>query len=171
MASLQASLRSRSAQAGDSLAAQLEEINELLHDASQTHHYATLFVGVYDDSTRRLHYANCGHNPPMLVRADGGEVERLAPTGMVIGLMKPWSCETAEVEIRKGDTLVVFSDGATDALTDDGEDFGEARLLQTVDTHIEKPVAELLGAVVDTVRRFSESEQEDDLTLLVARGR
>jgi sigma-B regulation protein RsbU (phosphoserine phosphatase) len=171
MASLQASLRSRSAQAGDSLAPQLEEINELLHDASQTHHYATLFVGVYDDTTRRLHYANCGHNPPMLVRARGGEVERLAATGMVIGLMKPWSCETADVEIRKGDTLVVFSDGATDALTDDGEFFGEARLLETVDTHIEKPVAELLGAVVDTVRRFSESEQEDDLTLLVARGR
>ena len=64
MASLQASLRSRSAQAGDALAEQLEEINQLLHDASQTHHYATLFVGVYDDTTRRLHYANCGHNPP-----------------------------------------------------------------------------------------------------------
>jgi len=171
MASLQASLRSRSAQAGDALAEQLQEINQLLHDASQTHHYATLFVGVYDDTTRRLHYANCGHNPPMLLRAGGDEVVRLAPTGMVIGLMEPWSCETAEVEIGEGDTLVVFSDGATDALTDEGEDFGEERLLETVRTHLDKSVAELLGAVVDTVRRFSESEQEDDLTLLVARGR
>jgi sigma-B regulation protein RsbU (phosphoserine phosphatase) len=90
---------------------------------------------------------------------------------MVIGLMEPWSCETAEVELQPGDTLVVFSDGATDALSDDGEDFGEERLLETVATHIEKPVAELLGAVVDTVRRFSGTEQEDDLTLLVARAR
>jgi serine phosphatase RsbU (regulator of sigma subunit) len=171
MASLQASLRSRSAQAADSLAAQLAEVNQLLHDSSQTHHYATLFLGVYDDATRRLHYANCGHNPPMLLRARGGDVERLSPTGMVVGLMRPWSCETAEVELGPGDTLVVFSDGATDALTDDGEEFGEARLLETVQAHLEKPVAELLGAVVDTVRRFSGTEQEDDLTLLVARAR
>jgi sigma-B regulation protein RsbU (phosphoserine phosphatase) len=171
MASLQASLRSRSAQAGDSLAPQLAEINQLLHDSSQTHHYATLFLGVYDDASRRLHYANCGHNPPMLLRTGGAEVERLAPTGMVIGLLEAWSCETSEVELRPGDTLVVFSDGATDALSDDGEDFGEDRLLETVQAHIEKPVAELLGAVVDTVRRFSGSEQEDDLTLLVARAR
>jgi sigma-B regulation protein RsbU (phosphoserine phosphatase) len=170
MASLQASLRSRSAQAGDSLAAQLEEVNQLLHEASQTHHYATLFVGVYDDATRRLHYANCGHNPPFLLRA-GGEVERLAPTGMVIGLITPWSCETADVELRRGDTLVVFTDGVTDALSDDEEEFGEQRLLKTLQAHIEKPVAELLGAVVDTVRRFSGSEQEDDLTLLLARAR
>jgi serine phosphatase RsbU (regulator of sigma subunit) len=171
MASLQASLRSRSAQAGDSLAPQLAEVNQLLHDSSQTHHYATLFLGVYEDDSRHLHYANCGHNPPILFRADGGGVERLAPTGMVVGLMEPWSCETAEVQLQPGDTLVVFSDGATDALSDDGEDFGEERLLETVQAHIEKPVAELLGAVVDTVRRFSGSEQEDDLTLLVARAR
>jgi sigma-B regulation protein RsbU (phosphoserine phosphatase) len=171
MASLQASLRSRSAQAGDSLAPQLAEVNQLLHDSSQTHHYATLFLGVYEDDSRRLHYANCGHNPPMLIRAEGGEVERLAPTGMVVGLMESWSCETAEVELHPGDTLVVFSDGATDALSDDGEDFGEERLLETVQLHIGKPVAELLGAVVDTVRRFSGTEQEDDLTLLVARAR
>lgn len=171
MASLQATLRSRSAQAGDSLAPQLAEVNQLLHDSSETHHYATLFLGVYDDTSRRLHYANCGHNPPMLLRSAGREVERLAPTGMVVGLMKPWSCETAEVELHPGDTLVVFSDGATDALSDDGEDFGEERLLATVEAHVEKPVAELLGAVVDTVRRFSGSEQEDDLTLLVARAR
>jgi sigma-B regulation protein RsbU (phosphoserine phosphatase) len=170
MASLQASLRSRSAQAGDSLVPQLAEVNQLLHDSSQTHHYATLFLGIYDDGSRRLHYANCGHNPPMLLRA-GGEVERLAPTGMVVGLMEPWSCETAEVELGLGDTLVVFSDGATDALSDDGEDFGEDRLVETVQAHLDKPVAELLGAVVDTVRRFSGSEQEDDLTLLVARAR
>ena len=170
MASLQASLRSRSAQAGDALVRQLEETNQLLHDSSQTHHYATLFLGVYHDTSRRLHYANCGHNPPFLLRA-GGEVERLAPTGMVIGLIEPWSCETAEVELRPGDTLVIYSDGATDALADDGEEFGEARLLETLQLHVEKPVAELLGAVVDTVRRFSGSEQEDDLTLLLARAR
>jgi sigma-B regulation protein RsbU (phosphoserine phosphatase) len=170
MASLQASLRSRSAQAGDSLAEQLAEINGLLHDASQTHHYATLFIGVYDDASRTLHYANCGHNPPMILRADGA-VERLSPTSMVIGLMTPWSCETAQTSLGEGDTLVVFSDGATDALTDEGEEFGEERLLGTVRAHVDKPAAELLGAVVDTVRRFSESEQEDDLTLLVARGR
>jgi sigma-B regulation protein RsbU (phosphoserine phosphatase) len=170
MASLQASLRSRSAQAGDALVHQLEETNQLLHDSSQTHHYATLFLGVYDDASGRLHYANCGHSPPFLLRA-GGEVERLTPTGMVIGLIEPWSCETAEVALQPGDTLVVYSDGATDALADDGEDFGEARLLETLQTHVEKPVAELLGAVVDTVRRFSGSEQEDDLTLLLARAR
>jgi sigma-B regulation protein RsbU (phosphoserine phosphatase) len=170
MASLQASLRSRSAQAGEALALQLEEVNRLLHEASQTHHYATLFVGVYNDASRCLLYANCGHNPPFLLRANG-EVERLAPTGMVVGLIEPWSCETAEVELRPRDTLVVYTDGVTDALSDDGEEFGEARLLETLQTHVERPVAELLGAVVDTVRRFSGSEQEDDLTLLLARAR
>ena len=73
--------------------------------------------------------------------------------------------------MQPGDTLVVFTDGVTDALTDAGEEFGEERLMETLETHVDKPVAELLGAVVDTVHRFTESEQEDDLTLLVARGR
>src|SRR5207245_9008269 len=76
MASLQASLRSRSAHDMLDLPRQLRSVNQLLYRFSETNRYATLFLGLYDDASRRLLYANCGHNPPMVLRRDG-RVERL----------------------------------------------------------------------------------------------
>jgi sigma-B regulation protein RsbU (phosphoserine phosphatase) len=170
MAALQASLRSRDPEDMLDLPRQLRAVNQLLYRSSETNRFASLFIGVYDDRTRRVLYANCGHNPPLLLRRAGG-VERLEPTAAVLGILEDWECTTGEVTIGAGDVLGLYTDGVVEAFSDEGEEFGEARFEATLRPRMDAPLAAVLSEVVANVVRFSGREQEDDLTLLLARGR
>ena len=168
MASLRASLRTLSPRAGD-LAGRLGAVNRLLVESTEPSRYATLFLGEYDDGARRLRYVNCGHNPPVLLRADG-RVERLLPTAMVVGLVEEWTCDVAQTGMGPGDLLVVYSDGISEAADAQDEEFGEWRLVETAGAHRAEPLPDLLEAVFAEVRRFSLGDQADDQTLVIARG-
>jgi len=167
MASLQANLRALYRQAPHDLARLLDAVNRTFYDSTAANHYATLFFGLYDDATRVLTYANCGHLPPVLLRADGS-VERLGVTAGVIGLFTPWECCTSTVGLAAGDTLVVFTDGASEASSNGGEEFGEDRLLAVIREHRGEPAVQLLQTIVDEVRAYGGVDQYDDLTLIVA---
>jgi len=170
MANLQANLRSQYARAQDDLPGLMRSVNRLFHQSTSAGLYATMFFADYSDATRRLRYVNCGHNPPLIVRPDGKHL-RLESTATVIGLIEPWDCEVGEAELRPGDLLVIYSDGATEAESDAGEFFGEERLVQATRAHAHLPVVEAARAMAQAVHAFSESTQEDDLTLLVARAK
>ena len=170
MANLQANLRSRYALALDDLPRLLSSVNQLFHENTPEDRYATLFFAVYDDHSRELEYANCGHNAPLLFRADGG-LERLGSTSTVIGLFPDWKCETRFVTLQPGDLLVIFTDGVTEANDAADEEFGEARLIETIRAHRNSPPAELIEAIQNEVKSFSGGEQSDDLTLVIARAR
>ncbi len=170
MAGLQANLRSHYAAGLDDLPRCLEAVNRLFFESSPSNHYATLFFALYEDASRRLRYANCGHPPPLVLRPDGS-VERLESTATVLGLFEKWQPSVRDVQLAPGDTLFVFSDGVTEARSDEGEEFGEARLLEALRAVLHMPVQEMLRAVVETVRKFSGSEQDDDVTVVIARAR
>jgi sigma-B regulation protein RsbU (phosphoserine phosphatase) len=106
----------------------------------------------------------------MLLRANG-RIDRLPPTAAVIGLFDEWTCTVAETRIEPGDTLVIFTDGVTEAMRGEDEEFGEERLFETIRTHADAPSSVLLSATVAAVKAFSGSSQSDDLTLVIARGR
>jgi len=178
MANLQANLRSQYAMAADDLGRLLASVNRLFHQNTADGSYATLFFGDYDDCSRRMRYVNCGHLPPLLLRAGrdsnhpGSEqprVERLHSTCTVLGLFEEWQVEVAEVQFAPGDTLVLYTDGVTEAASADGEEFGDLRLLETLGACCSFPDASLLEAIVTAVEQFSSSEQQDDITLVVAR--
>ncbi|MFQ5817833.1 MAG: SpoIIE family protein phosphatase [Terriglobia bacterium] len=170
MANLQANLRSQYAVALDDFPRLLHSVNRLFYDSTAPSHYATFFFALYDDARRRLRYANCGHIPPLLLRGDA-RVDRLTATATVLGLFEEWESTIGEVQLAPGDTLVIFSDGITEAMSDAGEEFGVARLLDTLRANSHLTVPALLSAIVTTVQQFSGREQEDDLTLVVARPR
>jgi sigma-B regulation protein RsbU (phosphoserine phosphatase) len=94
--------------------------------------FCTLFYGVYDPAAGTLVYLNAGHNPPFLLRAAGGEPERLEATGMLLGLFPDASYRKGEARLAPGDLLVVFSDGVSEAFNEEGEEFGEDRLLDVL---------------------------------------
>jgi sigma-B regulation protein RsbU (phosphoserine phosphatase) len=142
----------------------------LFFDSTSPEHYATLFFGVYDDSSRELKYVNCGHNPPLVVRLDG-RVEHLSATATVFGLFENWNCSTGETTIEEGDILVIFSDGVTEASDAAGQEFGEARLIDILKGQAHSSATSILESIVAEVQRFSPGDQNDDLTLVVARGR
>jgi phosphoserine phosphatase RsbU/P len=179
MANLQANLRSQYALAVDDLPRLLNSVNHLFYENTDEASYATLFFADYDDSSRKLRYANCGHLPPLLLRAgrnskeasERPKVERLSSTCTVMGLFEAWQCEIAEVELAPGDTLVLYTDGVTEATNADGEEFGESHLLDTLKSHANLPMGPLLQAVVAAVQRFSGgNDQQDDITLVIARS-
>ncbi len=169
-ASLQASLRSHYALGTGDLAARLESTNRLFHECVAEGRFATLFLGEYDDRTRRLRYANCGHVPPLVLREDGTR-EWLAPTAGVLGLGAAWRCAVATTALGPGDTLLVCSDGLTEARSAALEEFGTARLEEAVRALRRLAPAALLAALAARVREFSGGEPADDLTLLVVRPR
>jgi sigma-B regulation protein RsbU (phosphoserine phosphatase) len=170
MSNLQAHLRSQYAVTAGELGRLLSSVNTMFFESTGPRHYATLFLGDYDDAGRRLRYVNCGHNPPLLLRASG-QVETLGVTAPAVGMMDGWDGRIQEVSLEPGDLLVLYSDGVTEALSDQGEEYGEQRLLEVVRAYRDRPAGELLERLVERVQEFSGLEQEDDLTLLVAQVR
>jgi sigma-B regulation protein RsbU (phosphoserine phosphatase) len=169
MANLQANLRSRYMVALEDPHQLLQSVNRLFVENTPEDSYATLFYADYDDANHCLRYANCGHNPPLLLRANG-EIERLEATATVLGLFSKWNCEVKKASLGPGDVLVIYTDGITEAPNQDGEEFGESRLLEIVHAHKKVEVREMLSAILAEVQQFSGASQADDLTLVIARA-
>jgi|CXWL01.1.fsa_nt_gi sigma-B regulation protein RsbU (phosphoserine phosphatase) len=173
-ANLQATLRSQTVALAGDLPGFMATVNRLFFAATSPEHFATLFLGIYDDATRRLRYVNCGHNAPLLARADGG-FDQLNSTAPALGLMEKWTACEREVELREGDTLLIYSDGVTEARRENDatgdEEFGDARLTASLCQHARRPLADLPGAILEDVKAFAGPEPQDDRTLVALRGR
>jgi phosphoserine phosphatase RsbU/P len=170
MANLQANLRSQYALALEDIPRLLRSVNQLFYKNTENNNYATTFFAVYDDETQRLRYVNCGHNPPILVRASGA-VEYLKATATVLGLFEEWDCSVAELKLAAGDVLVIYTDGISEASPNEEDEFGEQRLIDAARDGRERSADEILEAIISEVQAFSRGEQADDMTLIVARGR
>jgi len=170
MANLQASLRSQSALAFDQPEALLRSVNRLFYDNTGDNAYASLFFAEYDDATRRLRYANCGHLSGLLLRADGN-VDQLDSTSTLLGLFEEWDCSMRDQEVSPGDVLALYTDGITEASNGRGEEFGERCLVEALRQHRQLSCQALLATIVDEVRRFSPQEQHDDITAIIAKFR
>ncbi len=169
MAALQASLRTHYAVSAVDLGERIEFVNRLLYECTAAEHYAGLFVGEYDDGSGRLRYANCGHVPPLLVRDD--RVERLRPTGSVLGVFEHWGGAIEEVMLGHGDVLALVTDGIIEATDAADAEFGELRLLSTLLRYRHLPPESLARAVSRDVRLSCRTRPIDDATILVARVR
>ncbi len=168
MAHLQANLRSQSAIARDQPRRFLRSVNQLFYENSTDSAYATLFFAEYDDKTRRLRYANCGHLSALVLRGDDS-LERLDSTGTVLGLFSEWDCSISELEIFSGDTLALYTDGITESFNNAGDEYGEQRLIEVLRRNRDLSSEALLASIVEDVQHFSPHEQHDDITLIVAK--
>lgn len=168
MANLQANLRSQCATALDRPLDLLQSVNSLFCENTVDGAFATLFFAEYDDRLTRVRYANCGHLPALLLRADGA-VERMNATATVLGLFKDWECSTGECRLAPGDTFALYTDGITESFNSRGEEFGQERLIAALRRHRELPAQELLASVVEEVHEYMPLEQGDDITLIVAK--
>lgn len=170
MANLQATLRSQCSMSVAGLATLLRAVQKLYFESTEPHHFATLFFCAFDPATRRLSYVNCGHNPPILLRA-GGEVERLGPTATVLGLLPDWTCAEEAVTLGPGDLLLVYSDGVTEAGRDREDEFGEERLVELLKELRGLAAPALVDRVIEAARAWGGPVQEDDLTVVALAGR
>lgn len=165
---LQARLEVLTADPAD-LAGLVARLNKITCANCPSNRFVTFFIARADPATGALGFANAGHNPPIVVRASG-EFETLEGGGPVLGILPIAPYSEQRTELGKGDVLVIYSDGVTEATNPADEEFGETRLIEVVRKHRAQPAEVIVSAVMDAVAQFSESApQADDITLIVAR--
>lgn len=169
MANLQAHLRSQAGSTPQDPLRVLRQVNRQLHESSRPGQFATLFFGVWTDTSRRLSYINCGHNPPLVLR-DGGQAEWLDATATVLGVFDEWDCQLGRTALAPGDVLLAYSDGVTEAEGADGL-FGTERLVEAVRARRADGPGAIVREVLARVQAFEAGPPTDDLTLLAMRVR
>ena len=168
MASLQASLRGQAINGLVDLAGMMANLNRLIFDATPSNRYATFFYGQYDPANRKLVYVNAGHNPPMVLR--GAEVIRLDTGGSVIGLFPVARYEQAALDLQKGDVLVLFTDGISESMNAQDEEWGEEALEQAARQCDGMPAAGILERLIEEADAFAAgAPQHDDMTIVALR--
>jgi len=146
----------------------LKRANRLLLPDNRAEMFVTVFCGVIDLGTGEMRYASAGHNPPLLCQAGG--VTELEARGIILGIMKEVRLEERSVQIEPGDTLVLYTDGVTEAINEAEEQFGEERLEAVMCAHDGEALGELRGALLAEIEQFSAGRPPfDDLTLVLVR--
>ncbi len=168
MANLQASLRSQTFM-GNSVKDSVAKVNHQLFLSTAPEKFATLFYGVLDAHDHSLTYCNAGHEPPFLFASDG-EPARLKEGGTVVGILDSFMFQDATITFQAGDILVAFSDGVTEAMNMDRDQFGEFNLANLIRKNIGLPAGKLVDKIVKAVRAHAgKAPQHDDITTLVVR--
>lgn len=169
MASLQASLRGQTLAAAANINHLVANVNSLVHAASSVNRYATFFYAQYSPSQRLLTYVNAGHNPPVLLR-NHSVIVRLEAGGPPVGLLPRARYEGASIEIEAGDLLLLFSDGISEAMNEQDEEWGEENMLCALKTCSSMEPAGIVKALFEAADAFTGlAPQHDDMTLVVAR--
>ena len=144
----------------------VERSNTLLFHSTSPEKFATFFYGLLDTSNHRLSYCNAGHERPLLLRRDEPP-SRLEAAGLVLSFVEEAEYQEDAVEMRPGDTVLIYSDGVTEAFDEDDVEFGEERLLDLVGSHPPSSAQTLLDDVVRGVRAHAGTRpQTDDLTVV-----
>jgi serine phosphatase RsbU (regulator of sigma subunit) len=168
MANIQASLRTRLA-LGQDLSAIADAIDRDIEANSPGPVYSTLFVAILDPVTRQLRYVNAGHHPQYVLRREGG-LERMASTGLPVGLLAGRGYTEQQVQLGAGDLLFFYTDGSVDAEDSGGDMFGSERLEALLGTIVSTAPDDVLQHVEASVKRFRGNvEPGDDETMMAVK--
>jgi sigma-B regulation protein RsbU (phosphoserine phosphatase) len=166
MASLQASLRSMLDKMDDPVEV-VGRLNDVMCDITAPDKFATLFYGCLHLDKNELRYTNAGHTFPIILKGDGSR-EILDYSGLILGVKHRFSYEGHRVKMRPGDTLIVTTDGVTEAEGGNGRLYGEGRFLELLPELHGLGAEEVKNTIVRDVNRFSHPVgASDDLTILV----
>lgn len=144
-------------------------VNEYLADNTPANRFVTLFAAELDPSTAKMQYINAGHNPPLVCRADGS-IEQLSSGGLPLGIMPMAEFEAAELTLNSGDTLVVYSDGVSEANNLTEEEFGVERLADVLKANVKASAAGLRDKIESTLSEFTgTAPANDDITLVIVK--
>lgn len=145
----------------------LNEVNDLLIEDNRTGMFVTMLYGIFDPETGEFEYANGGHNPPLLARANGTAEYLDMPEGIALGLFSEISFGKKKIKLEKGDALILYTDGVTEAMNESGELFGEDRFAKAVSEMDRSDLTVLNQQIIQAVSEFAgDAAQSDDITCL-----
>jgi sigma-B regulation protein RsbU (phosphoserine phosphatase) len=146
----------------------LAQTNEVLCTQNPMDLFVTVFYCLFDPTTGMLTYANGGHNPPYVRRADGTIEPMSGSIGLVLGVMPGVAYPDHSIQLQAGDRLVLYTDGVTEAFNPANEAYGPERLIAELKAHGDGPAAALVERICRSVTSFAgAAPQSDDITLTV----
>jgi serine phosphatase RsbU (regulator of sigma subunit) len=155
---------------GRSPASALMRASDLILNDSHSDLFLSAFYGKLDTEVGRLVFCNAGHNPGLWYQNSMGSFEELTTRGIILGAFEGIELEEQRVDIAPGDLLVLYTDGVTEAINPDNQEFGVPRLREVIVSQAHASARQILESVVDAVDDFSEDAPPfDDLTLVVAK--
>ena len=148
----------------------LMRANKILDNDTQSDLFVTVFYAVWNPKTQVLTYANGGHNPPILL-GQNGRSHLLSGEGMALGVIPQIYVAKNAVQVAPGDTLIFYTDGITEAMNEDFDEFGMDRLCHTVRTHSHKAASSIVTAITNAIDDHAgKTAQFDDITLVVLKN-
>jgi sigma-B regulation protein RsbU (phosphoserine phosphatase) len=169
MAFLRASLRAAT-HIGYATNISMAKVNYLLWESIERNQFVTAFHGILDASNRTLSYSNAGHNPPLLLKANGA-TQIIEHGELPLGMFSGTRYHEYHLLIEPGDVLVLYTDGVTEALSPEGVEFGRDRLLQAVKENYEQPARELIASLEMAVLGWTANAgASDDVTFFVIKA-
>jgi phosphoserine phosphatase RsbU/P len=145
-------------------------LNRILCDVTPLGKFISFFYAVLDSANHRLTYCNCGHNPPLLVRADGSPIE-LEAAGAVLGQFPQWIYEQSELQMQAGDKLLIFTDGLVEACNGKDEFFGEQTLIDIARENLNSGADDLIVTLIRAASQHTGQHFQDDASLIVLKAR
>lgn len=162
-------IRSKGVQIG-AAGACMKESNHLLTAYSADCMFVTVFYAIYNTKMGLITYCNAGHNPPHLLRIDGTVEELPRTKNLMLGVIEDMEYIEDTLQLESGDTLVMFTDGVTEAMNPERKEFGSSRLMTILGGLAGKSSQQVVDAVKTAVKDFAGSaEQSDDITMLVVK--
>ncbi len=166
MANVQATLRGQTLLEAPASVC-VERSNRLLVQSTSPEKFVTLFYGILDPGRHKLSFTNAGHNPPFQLTA-GNAIGHLSVGGVILGIMPDASFEEGSVALAPDDLVFIYSDGITEAMNTEEEQFGDERLVEVLCANRERTASGITNAVLDAVRAFAMgAPQADDMTMVV----
>jgi phosphoserine phosphatase RsbU/P len=144
-------------------------LNRILCDLTPVNKFISFFYAVLDDKANCLTYCNAGHNPPLLVHADGTATE-LNAAGAVLGQFPDWVYEQSELQLNRGDQLLMFTDGLVEACDQDDAAFGEANIVKVAARDSGAGATDVMNALMQAASEHCGGRFQDDASLVVLRA-
>ena len=157
------------AESGKTPARILAETNELLRESHGGSAFVTILLGIYNTNSGRIMYANGGHSPPLLVDRHGNARSVGEATGTIVGMLENQEYANAEMRLLPGETLLLFTDGITEARSPGGEFYGEGRIRAFLEANHGKSAEALCDTLEKEICDFQKMNLADDLTILALR--
>jgi len=168
MSSLHAAIHAQSA-SHNTLSATISAVNRYLADNIPANRFVTLFYAELDPDSGALSFLNAGHNPPLIVHS-AGTVEQLASGGLPLGIKPDAEYREGRTQLQRGDVLVIYSDGVTEAVSPTGEEYGATRLYEVVSRNIEASAAGIRDRIESSLTKFAQgTSAADDITLVIVK--
>ena len=144
--------------------AAVAEANDRLSEHNDANMFVTAWIGIFDPATREVEFVNCGHNPPVVKRADGSVSWVRARPCLALAVMSGARYRVEKLQLGRGDSLILYTDGVTEAMNASGEQYGERRLEADLAAASDRRHVELVRAKVAAF--VAGAEQSDDITIL-----